>query len=99
MYKMMICKSSVCFGACEISLHSYLAHYKMFERGYSSILQLSWNWFLSEQCRFCTGSGKITIALGGENEVSQCINCDGAGTLTCTTCQGTGIQPRYLDRR
>ncbi|KAG6517014.1 hypothetical protein ZIOFF_020391 [Zingiber officinale] len=65
----------------------------------TSILQLSWNWFLSEQCRFCTGSGKISVALGGENEVSQCINCDGAGTLTCTTCQGTGIQPRYLDRR
>ncbi|XP_042472855.1 protein disulfide-isomerase LQY1, chloroplastic-like [Zingiber officinale] len=53
----------------------------------------------AQQCRFCTGSGKISVALGGENEVSQCINCDGAGTLTCTTCQGTGIQPRYLDRR
>ena len=36
---------------------------------------------------------------GGEKEVSRCINCDGAGSLTCTTCQGTGIQPRYLDRR
>ncbi|WOL19317.1 protein SPA, chloroplastic [Canna indica] len=54
----------------------------------------------AQQCRFCTGSGKITVVLGeGETDVSQCINCDGAGTLTCTTCQGTGIQPRYLDRR
>ncbi|RRT74918.1 hypothetical protein B296_00014961 [Ensete ventricosum] len=54
----------------------------------------------SEQCRFCTGSGKITVVLGGdETDVSQCINCEGVGTLTCTTCQGSGIQPRYLDRR
>ncbi|URD89570.1 hypothetical protein MUK42_27694 [Musa troglodytarum] len=54
----------------------------------------------AQQCRFCTGSGKITAVLGGgETDVSQCINCDGVGTLTCTTCQGSGIQPRYLDRR
>ncbi|CAI9301896.1 unnamed protein product [Lactuca saligna] len=54
----------------------------------------------SQSCRFCTGSGNVTVALGGgENEVSRCINCDGAGSLTCTTCQGSGIQPRYLDRR
>lgn len=31
--------------------------------------------------------------------MSNCINCDGKGALTCTTCQGSGIQPRYLDRR
>lgn len=55
---------------------------------------------VAESCRFCTGSGNVTVALGGgENEVSRCINCDGAGSLTCTTCQGSGIQPRYLDRR
>ncbi|XP_073111495.1 protein SPA, chloroplastic isoform X1 [Elaeis guineensis] len=55
---------------------------------------------LPEQCRFCTGTGSVTVVLGGgETEVSRCINCEGAGTLTCTTCQGTGIQPRYLDRR
>lgn len=67
------------------------------------------NWFLdvkwfddfhTEKCRFCTGTGSVTVELGGdEKEVSRCINCDGAGSLTCTTCQGTGIQPRYLDRR
>lgn len=46
------------------------------------------------------GTGNVTVVLGGdEEEVSRCINCDGAGTLTCTTCQGSGIQPRYLDRR
>ncbi|XP_058091165.1 protein SPA, chloroplastic [Magnolia sinica] len=54
----------------------------------------------AQQCRFCMGSGSVTVELGGsEAEVSRCINCDGAGTLTCTTCQGSGIQPRYLDRR
>lgn len=42
----------------------------------------------------------MTVELGGdEKEVSKCINCDGLGSLTCTTCQGSGIQPRYLDRR
>ncbi|KAI3802228.1 hypothetical protein L1987_30358 [Smallanthus sonchifolius] len=45
------------------------------------------------------GSGNVTVELGGgEKEVSRCINCDGAGALTCTACQGSGIQPRYLDR-
>ncbi|KAK9075035.1 hypothetical protein SSX86_003354 [Deinandra increscens subsp. villosa] len=54
----------------------------------------------AQSCRFCTGSGNVTVELGGgEKEVSSCINCDGAGALTCTTCQGSGIQPRYLDRR
>ncbi|KAF5805832.1 putative protein disulfide-isomerase [Helianthus annuus] len=54
----------------------------------------------AQSCRFCTGSGDVTVELGGgEKEVSRCINCDGAGALTCTTCQGSGIQPRYLDRR
>ncbi|EEF52706.1 protein SPA, chloroplastic [Ricinus communis] len=54
----------------------------------------------AQRCRFCTGTGSVTVELGGEEkEVSRCINCDGAGSLTCTTCQGTGIQPRYLDRR
>ncbi|KAH0457180.1 hypothetical protein IEQ34_015087 [Dendrobium chrysotoxum] len=52
------------------------------------------------QKRFCTGKGTVTVIVGGgESEVSQCINCEGAGALTCTTCQGSGIQPRYLDRR
>ncbi|KAF5185629.1 disulfide-isomerase LQY1 protein [Thalictrum thalictroides] len=54
----------------------------------------------AQKCRFCVGSGSVTVDLGGEEkEVSRCINCDGAGSLTCTTCQGSGIQPRYLDRR
>ncbi|KAM6544394.1 hypothetical protein CsatB_008841 [Cannabis sativa] len=54
----------------------------------------------AQKCRFCLGSGNVTVELGGdEKEVSRCINCDGAGSLTCTTCQGSGIQPRYLDRR
>ncbi|KAK3423843.1 hypothetical protein EUGRSUZ_F00601 [Eucalyptus grandis] len=54
----------------------------------------------AQRCRFCTGTGTVTVELGGdEKEVSRCINCDGAGSLTCTTCQGSGIQPRYLDRR
>lgn len=58
------------------------------------------NSLVPESCRFCTGSGNVTVELGGgEKEVSRCINCDGAGSLTCTTCQGSGIQPRYLDRR
>lgn len=53
-----------------------------------------------EKCRFCLGTGNVTVELGGdEKEVSRCINCEGAGSLTCTTCQGSGIQPRYLDRR
>ncbi|TQE07599.1 hypothetical protein C1H46_006919 [Malus baccata] len=55
---------------------------------------------VSEKCRFCTGSGTVTVELGGgEKEVSNCINCEGVGSFTCTTCQGSGIQPRYLDRR
>ncbi|TXG52080.1 hypothetical protein EZV62_021249 [Acer yangbiense] len=54
----------------------------------------------AQKCRFCLGSGNITLELGGDQkEVSKCINCDGNGSLTCTTCQGSGIQPRYLDRR
>ncbi|KAL5129268.1 Protein disulfide-isomerase LQY1, chloroplastic [Glycine soja] len=55
---------------------------------------------LVKKCRFCLGSGNVTVELGGgEKEVSRCINCDAVGSLTCTTCQGSGIQPRYLDRR
>ncbi|CAJ1972537.1 unnamed protein product [Sphenostylis stenocarpa] len=54
----------------------------------------------AQKCRFCLGSGNVTVELGGgEKEVSRCINCGGVGSLTCTTCQGSGIQPRYLDRR
>ncbi|GMY28280.1 protein SPA, chloroplastic-like [Fagus crenata] len=54
----------------------------------------------AQKCRFCVGTGTVTVELGGvEKDVSQCINCEGAGSLTCTTCQGSGIQPRYLDRR
>lgn len=54
----------------------------------------------AQRCRFCMGTGNVTVELGGDDtEVSKCINCDGAGSLTCTTCQGSGIQPRYLDRR
>ncbi|EPS66776.1 hypothetical protein M569_08000, partial [Genlisea aurea] len=54
----------------------------------------------AQLCRFCLGSGSVSVELGGdEREVSKCINCNGIGSLTCTTCQGSGIQPRYLDRR
>ncbi|RYR51197.1 hypothetical protein Ahy_A06g026239 [Arachis hypogaea] len=56
----------------------------------------------TQPCFPCNGSGarNVTVELGGDQkEVSRCINCDGAGSLTCTTCQGSGIQPRYLDRR
>ncbi|XAR61668.1 Protein disulfide-isomerase [Bertholletia excelsa] len=54
----------------------------------------------AQRCRFCLGTGNVTVELGGgEKEVSKCINCEGIGSLTCTTCQGSGIQPRYLDRR
>ncbi|KAK6235418.1 hypothetical protein SCA6_010755, partial [Theobroma cacao] len=54
----------------------------------------------AKRCRFCMGSGTISVELGGdEKEVSKCINCEGVGSLSCTTCQGSGIQPRYLDRR
>ncbi|XWS14473.1 hypothetical protein CRYUN_Cryun35bG0012500 [Craigia yunnanensis] len=52
------------------------------------------------RCRFCMGNGTINVELGGdEKQVSKCINCEGVGSLTCTTCQGSGIQLRYLDRR
>ncbi|XP_010255157.1 PREDICTED: protein SPA, chloroplastic [Nelumbo nucifera] len=54
----------------------------------------------AQRCRFCMGTGTVTVELGGdEKEVSRCINCEGVGSSTCTTCQGSGIQPRYLDRR
>ncbi|KAJ6931515.1 protein disulfide-isomerase [Populus alba x Populus x berolinensis] len=49
---------------------------------------------------FAWGTGSVAVELGGDDkEVSPCINCEGVGSLTCTTCQGSGIQPRYLDRR
>lgn len=74
----------VCYlYACALKIYSKL------KRGFSA-----------EQCRFCMGNGSVVVELGGgEKEVSRCINCDGVGSLTCTTCQGSGIQPRYLDRR
>lgn len=51
-------------------------------------------------CRFCQGQGVIVVDLGmGSKEESQCINCEGNGSVTCTTCNGSGVQPRYLDRR
>ncbi|WVZ26467.1 hypothetical protein V8G54_005011, partial [Vigna mungo] len=54
----------------------------------------------AQKCKFCLGSGNVTVELGGgEKEVSICINCDGVCSLTCTTCQGSRIQPRYLDRK
>ena len=28
----------------------------------------------------------------------MCINCDGRGVVVCDNCQGTGIQPRFLER-
>ena len=28
----------------------------------------------------------------------QCSACDGRGVVVCDNCQGTGIQPRYLER-
>ncbi|CAI7882720.1 unnamed protein product, partial [Closterium sp. NIES-54] len=55
---------------------------------------------MAESCRFCQGTGVVVVELGGgEREESECINCTGKGAITCTTCQGTGVQPRYLDRR
>ncbi|KAK6939349.1 hypothetical protein RJ641_028880 [Dillenia turbinata] len=46
------------------------------------------------------GPGTVTVELGGdEKEVSKCINRDGVGPSTCTTCQGSGIQASYLDLR
>lgn len=54
----------------------------------------------AETCRFCGAKGVVVVELGGgEKETSTCVNCEGRGSITCTTCQGTGIQPRYLDRR
>ncbi|KAG4931778.1 hypothetical protein JHK85_049386 [Glycine max] len=76
-------KSSLCFRLSE-KTHSPVSHAMD----------------LALKCRFCLGNGNVTVELGGgEEEVSRCINCDGVGSLTCTTCQGSGIQPRYLDRR
>jgi hypothetical protein len=68
----------------------------------STYLRASWSWFYfcAETCRFCLGTGSITVELDlNEKEVSRCVNCEGAGSITCTTCQGSGVQPRYLDRR
>ncbi|XP_011045111.1 PREDICTED: protein disulfide-isomerase LQY1 [Populus euphratica] len=54
----------------------------------------------AQKCRFCLGTGSVTVELGGDDkEVSSCINREGVGSLTCTTCQGSGIQLRSLDRR
>ena len=30
--------------------------------------------------------------------VNMCISCDGRGVIVCDNCQGTGIQPRFLER-
>jgi len=27
-----------------------------------------------------------------------CVNCDGRGVIVCDNCQGSGIQPRFLER-
>jgi hypothetical protein len=27
-----------------------------------------------------------------------CLNCDGRGVIVCDNCQGTGLQPRFLER-
>ena len=55
----------------------------------------------SVPCRFCeNGSGTITVTLGdGTTEETECLNCEGRGAMTCPTCSGSGLQPRYLDRR
>ena len=29
---------------------------------------------------------------------SACQACDGRGVIVCQNCQGTGIQPRFLER-
>ncbi|KAF9683128.1 hypothetical protein SADUNF_Sadunf05G0179900 [Salix dunnii] len=59
-----------------------------------------WSSWTREKCRFCLGAGSVIVELGGDDkEVSPCINREGVGSLTCTTCQGSSIQPRYLDRR
>jgi hypothetical protein len=29
---------------------------------------------------------------------NQCQNCDGRGVIVCDNCQGTGLQPRFLER-
>lgn len=29
---------------------------------------------------------------------SVCVSCDGRGVVVCDNCQGTGIQPRFLER-
>ena len=28
-----------------------------------------------------------------------CITCDGRGVVVCTNCEGSGIQPRFLERQ
>ena len=52
------------------------------------------------ECGFCKGCGEVksfsTDSLGA---LEMCPNCEAKGYVTCTTCNGTGIQPRYLDRR
>ena len=54
----------------------------------------------SVECRFCEADGMVRVVLGdGTEEQTECLNCGGRGALNCTTCTGTGVQPRYLDRR
>ena len=28
----------------------------------------------------------------------QCSSCEGRGVVICDNCQGTGVQPRFLER-
>ena len=51
-------------------------------------------------CRFCDDTGMTEMTLGsGEVERQRCVNCSGGANIICTTCNGSGIQSRFLERR
>ncbi|KAK4390778.1 protein SPA, chloroplastic [Sesamum angolense] len=89
-----------CFPCNGSGARKYLLFYSVYANCVLYLAALYKSIFLVPVAVFTDIMRQLTVELGGdEKEVSQCINCDGVGSLTCTTCQGSGIQPRYLDRR
>ena len=55
---------------------------------------------IAPKMHFCKGCGEVqSFSTDNLGALEMCPNCDGKGYVTCTTCNGTSIQPRYLDRR
>lgn len=55
-------------------------------------------------CQVCKGLGKRLAVVGGGggggggSKEELCSFCDGNKTTRCVNCNGSGIQPRFLDR-